>query len=271
MTKRAATFLVVLLAATRAEAQFQSHSDAGAGEQYRVEFTLRFWSPTPQLSLSTGDLAGLGVGPVDFVQEFGLEKDRFTEYSVISKAGKHKFRYGSIPISYSKEAVITRTIQFGGLTVPVSAPVSMNVDWRLRRYGYEWDFVSAGRGYLGMITDVKDNKFSANIEAGPYGSEDADVRVWVPTVGLGARAYPHRLVSVTGEFNIEVTRFKGFDRLKTDWDGHFVDFDVYATVNAGHNFAILGGYRSLKVDYTSDTDTANMRMKGFYWGGNVRF
>jgi len=269
MTKRAALFLIVLLAATRAEAQFKS--DGGAGEQYHVEFTLRFWSPTPELSLSTGSLANLGVGPVDFVQEFGLEKDRFTEYSVISKAGKHKFRYGSIPISYSKDAVITRTIQFGGLTVPVSAPVSMNVDWRLRRYGYEWDFVSAGRGYLGMITDVKDNKFSASIEAGPYGSEDADVRVWVPTVGLGARAYPHRLVSVTGEFNIEVTRFKGFDRLKTDWDGHFVDFDVYATVNAGHNFAILGGYRSLKVDYTSDTDTANMRMKGFYWGGNVRF
>ena len=46
---------------------------------------------------------------------------------------------------------------------------------------------------------------------------------------------------------------------------------ITLTVNAGHNFAILGGYRSLKVDYTSDTDTANMRMKGFYWGGNVRF
>ena len=91
------------------------------------------------------------------------------------------------------------------------------------------------------------------------------------TIGLGARAYPHRLISVTGEFNVEVTRFKGFDRLKTDWDGHFVDFDVYATINAGRNFAVLGGYRSLKVDYTSDTDTATMRMKGLYWGGNVRF
>ena len=98
-----------------------------------------------------------------------------------------------------------------------------------------------------------------------------DVHVWVPTVGLGARAYPHRLVSVTGEFNVEVTRFKGFDRLKTDWDGHFVVFDIYGTVNLGRNVAVVGGYHSLKVDYTSDTDTANMRMKGMYWGGNVRF
>jgi hypothetical protein len=269
MTKRAALFLAALLAATRAEAQFQS--DKGAGEQYHVEFSLRFWSPTPELSLSTGSLANLGVGPVDFVQAFGIEKDRFTEYSVTSKAGKHKFHYGTIPINYSKDMVITRTIQFGNVTVPISAPASTNIDWRLRRYGYEWDFVSADRGYVGLITDVKDNRFSANVTAGPYGSEDADLRVWIPTVGLGARVYPHRLISITGEFNVEVTRFEGFDRLKTDWDGHFVDFDVYGTINLGRNVAVQGGYRSLRVDYTSDSDTANMRLKGMYWGGNLRF
>jgi len=118
---------------------------------------------------------------------------------------------------------------------------------------------------------VKDNKFSANISAGPYGSQSTDVRVWVPTVGLGGRVYPHRLVSVTGEFGLEVTRFKGFDKLKTDWDGHFVDFDIYSTVNMGHNVAVQGGYRSMRVDYTSASDTANMRLKGIYWGGNLRF
>ena len=269
MTLRAALFLAVLLVATRAQAQ--SQSDKGAGEEYRVEFSLRFWSPTPELSLSTDILANTGVGAVDFVQAFGLEKDRFAEYAVTSKAGKHKFHYGSIPISYSKETVITRTIQFGGLTVPISVPASTEIDWRLRRYGYEWDFVSADRGYVGLLTDVKDNKFSANITAGPYGSENADVRVWIPTVGIGARAYPHRLISITGEFNVEVTRFKGFDRLKTDWDGHFADFDVYGTVNLGRNLALQVGYRSLRVDYTSDNDTVNMRLKGLYWGGNLRF
>jgi hypothetical protein len=268
-TGRVVLFAAMLLAATRADAQVQS--DAGAGEQYHVEFSLRFWSPTPQLSLSTGSLATLGIGPVDFVQEFGIEKQRFTEYNVTSKAGKHKVHYGSIPISYSKDAVITRTIQFGGLSVPVSANASTNVDWRLRRYGYEWDFVSASRGYLGLLTDVKDNKFSASITAAPYGTQSTDVRVWVPTVGLGGRVYPHRLVSVTGDFGVEVTRFKGFDKLKTDWDGHFVDFDVYGTVNMGHNVAVQGGYRSIRVDYTSDSDTANMRLKGIYWGGNLRF
>jgi hypothetical protein len=269
VTTRAALVLALLLAATRADAQFQS--DKGAGEQYHVEFSVRFWSPAPELALSTGSLASLGIGQVDFVQEFGIEKQRFTEYNVTSKAGNHKVHFASIPIRYSKDAAINRTIQFGGLTVPVSAAASTTVDWRLRRYGYEWDFVAADRGYLGLLTEVKDNRFSASISAGPYGSESTDVHVWVPTVGLGARVYPHRLISVTGEFGVEVTRFKGFDRLKTDWDGHFVDFDVFGTVNLGRNVALQTGYRSLRVDYTSDSDTANLRMKGMYWGGNLRF
>jgi hypothetical protein len=272
MTMRRLFFLLAaLLVASRADAQFSADNRVPA-EQYHVEFSLRFWTPTPQLQLSTGSLTSMGIGAVDFVQEFGLVNDRFTEYQVVSKPGrKHKLLYSSIPIKYAADTTISRTLQFGAITVPVTAPASANFDWRLRRYGYEWDFVAADRGYLGLLTDVKDNKLNASISSVPYGSEDLDLHVWVPTVGLAGRAYPHRVFSVSGDFNVEVTRFKGFDRLKTDWDGKFVDFNVYGTVNFGKNFALHSGYRSIVVDYTSTSDTANIKMKGLYWGGNVRF
>lgn len=268
-TRLAVLFLFVLLTASRADAQFSA--EPGAGEQYHVEVTLRLWTPTPELSLATDGLNAAGVGPVDFVQEFGIEKRRFHEYALTSKAGKHKMHYSSIHMSYARDAVIARTLQFGGLTVPVSAPASADIDWRLRRYGYEWDFLSADRGYLGLIANVKNNKLTASVSAVPYGTESTDVNVWVPTIGLGARGYAGRLFSVTGEFGVEVTRFKGFERLKTDWDGHYVDFDIYGTVNLGRNVAVQGGYRSIRVDYTSEGDEANLRMKGLYWGGNLRF
>ena len=263
--------LAAVLVASRADAQFNADNRA-PGEQFHVEFSLRFWNPTPELSLSTGSLANLGVGAVDFVQEFGLANQRFMEYEVTSKPGrKHKIHYSSIPISYSADTVISRTLQFGGLTVPVSVPASTEFDWRLRRYGYEWDFVAADRGYLGLLTEVKHNKLSASVTAGPFGSEDLDVAVWVPTVGLAARAYPHRLFSVSGDFGVEITRFKGFDRLKTDWDGKYVDYNLYGTMNFGRNVAAHAGYRSVLVDYTSSSDTANLRLKGLYFGGNFRF
>jgi hypothetical protein len=263
--------LAALLVASRADAQFNADNRA-PGEQYHVELSLRFWSPTPALQLSTGSLANLGVGAIDFVQEFGIANHRFTEYQVTSKAGrKHKLHYSSTPITYSADAIVSRTLQFGGLTVPVSVPASTSFDWRLRRYGYEWDFVAADRGYVGLLTEVKDNKLNASVSAGPFGAEDLDVHVWVPTVGVAARVYPHRMVSISGDFGVEVTRFKGFDRLKTDWDGKYVDFDLYGTVNFGRNVGAHVGYRSILVDYISASDTANLRLKGLYFGGNVRF
>jgi hypothetical protein len=272
MTMRRFFFvLAALLVASRADAQFNADNRA-PGEQYHVELSLRFWTPTPQLQLSTGSLASLGVGAVDFVQEFGLANERFREYAVTSKAGrKHKLHYSSIPVKYSAETLISRTLQFGSLTVPISVPASTTFDWRLRRYGYEWDFVARDRGYVGLLTEVKDNKLNASVAAGPFGSEALDVHVWVPTVGAAARVYPHRMVSISSDFGVEITRFKGFDRLKNDWDGKYVDFDLYGTVNFGRNVGVLAGYRSILVDYTSSSDTANMRLKGLYWGGNVRF
>jgi hypothetical protein len=272
MTMRRLLFvLAALLVASRADAQFSADNRA-PGEQFHVELSLRFWNPTPQLNLSTGSLVSLGVGAVDFVQEFGLANERFTEYQVTSKPGrKHKLHYSSIPIKYTADTVISRTLQFGSLTVPVSVPASTTFDWRLKRYGYEWDFVAADRGYVGLLTEVKDNKLNASVSAGPFGSEDLDIHVWVPTVGAAARVYPHRMVSISGNFGVEITRFKGFDRLKNDWDGEYVDYDVYGTVNFGRNFGVLTGYRSIRVDYTSSSDTANMRLKGLYFGGNVRF
>jgi len=272
MTMRRLVFvLAALLVASRADAQYQADNRA-PGEQFHVEFSLRFWTPNPELQLSTGSLASLGVGAVDFVQEFGLLNERFIEYAVTSKPGrKHKVHYSSIPINYSADVTVSRTLQFGGLTVPISIPASTDFEWRLRRYGYEWDFIAADRGYVGLLTEVKDNKLSASVSAGPFGSEDLDLRVWIPTVGVAARAYPHRLFSISGDFGVEVTRFKGFDRLKTDWDGKYMDFDVYGTMNFGRTVAAQAGYRSLLVDYTSSSDTAHLRLKGWYWGGNVRF
>ena len=272
MTMRRFLFvLAALLVAGRADAQFAADNRVPA-EQYHVELSLRFWTPTPGLQLSTGSLATLGVGAVDFVQEFNLANDRFTEYELTSKPGrKHKLHYSSIPIKYEASTVINRTLQFGGLTVPVSAPASTSFDWRLKRYGYEYDFVAASHGYVGLLTDIKDNKLNASISALPYGSDALDLHVWVPTVGLAGRVYPHRMFSVSGDFNVEVTRFKGLSKLKSDWDGKFVDFDVYGTVNLGKVVGLHAGYRSIVVDYTSDSDLANIRMKGMYWGGNVRF
>jgi hypothetical protein len=264
--RSAAVFLVVVLAASRANAQFNA-PDPAPGEQAHAELSLLFWTPTPQLQLNTGGLTNTGVGPVDFVGEFGIADKRLREYRMTAKPGRHhKLRYSSLPIKYEATATLNRSIQFGGLTVPVSTTATATLDWRLRRYGYEWDFLAMDRGYIGVITELKDNKVSATV-ASPFGTETAERRAVIPTVGIGARGYPHRLFSITGEF----TGFKMPERFKDTLSGKFTDLDLYGTISLGRNVAVQGGYRSVLVEYASDGDTGNLRLKGLYWGGSLRF
>ena len=55
------------------------------------------------------------------------------------------------------------------------------------------------------------------------------------------------------------------------FDAKFYDFDLYGTANFGRNVGAQFGYRSVTVDYTVDNDAGNMKLKGPYVGGIVRF
>jgi hypothetical protein len=272
----AVALLSCILLSSRAEAQFRV-ADPASGEDFHVELGLMFWSPTPELIVQTGALAVLGTSGVDFVQEFGIEKTRFNEFRGVIKAGrKHKIRVSHVMMEYHESATLQRTIVFGGQVFPVSAPATADLEWRLWRLGYEWDFVARDRGLLGFITELKYNDVSAALAATGFGSSVTEVTAPIPTIGVIARAYPHKEVSITAEF----TGFKmpGFigNRISDaiegdDFEAKMYDFDIYATLNFGRYVAVQGGYRSVTADYLVDQDSGDLKMKGFYWGGLVRF
>jgi hypothetical protein len=76
-------------------------------------------------------------------------------------------------------------------------------------------------------------------------------------------------ISITGE----VTGFKlpaSVDKANR-YDGKYVDFNIYGTVNLTGNFGAQVGYRSMDVMYRVKTDTGNFTLKGLYFGGVARF
>ena len=46
---------------------------------------------------------------------------------------------------------------------------------------------------------------------------------------------------------------------------------AYVTGSITRYFGVQGGYRALSADYLLDSDTGDLEMKGFYFGGVVRF
>ncbi|MGH9349066.1 MAG: hypothetical protein ACRD26_17555 [Vicinamibacterales bacterium] len=259
-----------VLCAGSSEAQFRVPPPPAPGEDYKVELGLAFWSPEPDLVIRFDDPVGpAGAGSdVDFVQEFGIAKKRFTEVRATIKPGrKHKIRFDYVPFKYDADATIQRTFVFGGRQFTVGVPASTAVTWDLWKFGYEWDFVSGQTGYAGLVVDLKYSKVSAEISSPGLGAELAEANAPVPGIGGIARGYFTENVSVTGEF----TAFKVFDRISEEIDGTFYDFDVYGMVNFGRNFGLQGGYRSITVDYLREEDAGALKMKGTYFGGVLRF
>jgi hypothetical protein len=272
----AGALLSVFLLGSRAEAQFRLPNPA-SGENFNVELGLMFWSPTPEILIQTGALAALGQPEVDFVQEFGIENERFNEFRGVIRAGrKHKVRVSHVLMEYNQSTTLQRTIVFGGQTFPVSVPATADLSWRLWRFGYEWDFVARDRGLLGFIAELKYNDVHASLEASGFGTEITEVTAPIPTIGIIARVYPHQDVSITTEF----TGFKmpGFIGNKIsdsfsgdDFEAKMYDFDIYGTINFGRHAAVQGGYRSVTADYLVEDDAGDLKMKGLYFGGLVRF
>jgi hypothetical protein len=229
-----------------------------------MELGAMFWKPSPGVVLSSGS-AGT---PIDFVSQFSIEDTRFREFRVVLKAAqKQKLRYSTVPFTYSASATLNQSITFQGQTFAAGVPATANLKWTLMRFGYEWDSIATSMGFAGLFVDVKYNKMNAELSAPSVGTQTFERNVAVPTLGGIGRAYLSQFISVTGEFTALKLK-RGSLGVK---NAKLYDFDVYSTANFGRHIGAQLGYRSVTVDYVVDDDTGNLKMKGMYFGGVIRF
>jgi len=259
--------LAAVLAAAPASAQYRGGlGDPATGETYHVEVGGFLWNPTPTLLITSEGLGIIGE-QIDFVEDFEFEKATFRQLKVVLRPGrKHKFRFEYTPINYSNEALLSRRIIFNGQEFDISLPVLAEVKWNAMRFGYEWDFIYRDRGFVGLLLELKYTDISASLENVLVGREFVSARAPIPAIGIIGRGYVAPNISITGEFS--AFRLPDIDE---NYQGSFYDFDLYGTVNFTDNFGVQAGYRSLTVNYRVDFDAGDLKMKGLYFGGVVRF
>ena len=270
----ALALLALVLGASRVNAQFRP-SNPVPGENYHVELGLMFWNTSPGIVIGSPSLGQFSPAPVDFVGLLGLEDKRFSEFRGVLKGGRHKLRISRIGFNFSQTVVPPSTVTIDGRTFPVTAPTTGAFDWDMFRLGYEHDFGQSDRGYIGLITEVKFNSVTAALRAPDLNATAniQDVSVPAPQLGVVARVYPHKNVSITAEF----TGFKVLSFLRTaltdaeTFEANFKDFEIYGTVSITRFLGLQGGYRSLSVEYEVDAENGDLQMKGPYFGGMIRF
>jgi hypothetical protein len=264
--------LSICVAAAPAYAQYgraQGLSDRATGETYHVEVGGYFWNPTPEIGISSESLPIVGQTPtlIDFVNDLGIEKKRFSQLKVVLRPGtKHKFRFEYTPISYSAEGTIRRDVIFNGIVFPVALPVQTDLTWRAYRFSYEWDFLYRDRGFLGLLLEAKYTDVEAQL-VNLISDEFVRAHAPIPAIGLIGRVYVAPNVSVTGEFS----GFRLPEGIDEDYRARYYDFDLYGTINFSDHAGAQVGYRSFDVFYKIDNDEGSLVLKGFYFGGVFRF
>lgn len=260
--------LAFVFFAAPAQAQFRPRpiSEPPTGENYHIEAAAGFWFPTATMIVSSESLGIVG-STIDFKTDLGLQDKNLPDLRlVLSPSRRHKFRFEFIPIKYESQGTLKRTIIFNGQRYNLGLPVTSLLDWKAYRFAYEFDFISNNRGFAGFIVEAKYTDVTVNL-ASTVATEFARASAPIPAIGGIGRVYVVPNISITGE----VTGFKLPENLVVGAHAHYVDFDLYGTVNFTNNFGAQVGYRSLDVGYIVDTDTGTFKLKGIYFGVVARY
>ena len=156
---------------------------------------------------------------------------------------------------------------FNGIRYRLGLPVNSTLNWRAYRIGYEFDFVAVNRGFAGFVVEAKYTDVDVELLSS-LATEFARAQAPIPAIGGIGRVlrrpehFDHRRVH---------RFFKLPENLIKDTKAHYVDFDLYGTVNFNNNVGAQVGYRSLDVGYLNDSDTGSFRLKGMYFGVVARY
>lgn len=265
----ALTVASIVVRAAPARAQFQPRpiSDPATGERYHIEAAAGFWFPAAEMSVASQSL-GIRGSTIDFKKDLGLTDRRFGAVRLEARGGRSKLRFQYIPITYEQTGTLPRDIVFNGQRYRIGVPVTSMLEWKAYRLAYEYDYIKVDRGFAGFIFELKHTDVTATLQS-PLNPtpEFTRAKVPLPALGLNFRVYPVPNISITGE----VTGIKVPEHLIKDTTGHYVEVDVYGTVNFTNNVGVQLGYRSLDVGYLVDTDSASFVVKGLYFGIVARY
>lgn len=252
-------------AAAAAQSSSSPVARRAIGEAYHVEVSGGIWNPAVYGVISSEQF-GIAGTDISFVDDLGFTTTRFSDLRVVLRpAKKHKFRVQYTPVSYTAESTLSREIIFNGILYPVNVPVNSTFDWKVWRFGYEFDVIYRERGYVGILIEGRYTEMSASLKS-PLNDEFTRARAPLPALGLVARVYPIRNLSITAE--VSGLRLPDIDE---KYEAHYADIDVYGSFNITHNFGAQVGWRRMHTFLRVDTDKGDIRFQGLWAGGAIRF
>ncbi len=239
------------------------------GEKYHIEFAASFWNPnvSGQVSSNLGSTVGTTL---DFVNDLGFQQTRFGDVRLVLRPStRNKFRFEYTPIQYTATSSLPRTVTFNGQTYSFNLPVASELDWKVMRFGYEYDLLSRSRGYIGFLIEGRYTQFKASLTS-LVASGVVSANAPLPAIGVVGRGYVVKNVSITGQ----VTGLRVPQSWIKNFNGNYYDWEFYGTVDLCRYVGVQGGWRRVTtfLDVVDKQEyVGNFKFQGLWFGGVVRY
>lgn len=261
----------LLAGAATASAQYRPNQAAspGVAEDYHIEAAYGWWNPEPSLIVNSEALGILGTD-VDLISDLGIEQQRLGKLNLVLKpAKKHRLKYEHLPITYTTDAFpVAREFIFNGQRYRVGLPVTTTVDFSNDTFGYEYDFIHLPRGFVGAGINVTLTTVDVNLQS-PIGTEFILQSAPIPSFNFSSRGYVTKNLSV--DMELKFFRIPKSIEQQIKGDGSFTDFELHGTYNVNRYAGVQFGWRKTAIFYTTDENTGDLKFKGLYFGGVVRY
>jgi hypothetical protein len=257
-----------LMGAVPASAQYKPRplNDPATGEQWHIEGGADFWLPSADVVVASESL-GIQGSQIDLKRDLGVTDHKVPSFQLqLRPARSHKFRFQYTPITYDASSTLQQDVVFNGIRYRFGLPVNTLFDWKAYRFGYEYDFLRKNWGFVGLLLEAKYTDVQVHLDS-PIAAEFARARGPIPAIGGIGRVYVVPNVSITGE----LTAFKIPDSIDSRYNAHYVDLDIFGTVNFNEHLGAKGGFRSTDVGYLIKSDSGSFVLKGIYFGVVARY
>ena len=198
-----------------------------------------------------------GGDRVDLEKDFGLDGDQTlaTVWLEWQPGARHLFRLGYYNLSLEGGRILDRTIDWGDVTYPASASVSVELEQTVYEGDWIWWLVKRERGAFGTALGATVLELSARADgelrvgqSTRESHQSAEATAPVPTIGLAGRVQPLSQLWLDAE--VRILPGVQFDNVEGDalYISTSAEWQALRHVNLGVNWTLF------EVDADVDSD-----------------
>lgn len=238
---------------------------ADAQDRVRFEFEANLWDPDASGSIR---IIEQNIGAtIDLESDLGLVGDEISDLRLTFHPSRRtEIRLTQVPLSYSGDQIVSRTLEFAGEVFTVSTRVVSVLDLDYFRAGFAWQFLASddNRFRFGPLLEIKGFDGAASLAAPDLGapiSVSEEFEVAFGSAGVALDLEPTDRIHIFGEFSVLV----GSD------EGDQTEFEAGIRVQISGPLGVQAGFRSIELDFEDENDMIDLDIDGVFFGASLRF